>query len=88
MAGGCCFGYYLAARGFAAAAVLALGRACGAGAGAAGMSPIKPLTGQILKMGHFLQPTAMAIGQRVMAIPVENNFNKSVCAPYSPESSL
>jgi hypothetical protein len=68
-----------AVRGFAVVLVLALalalGCACGAGAGAAGMSPITPLSGQILKTGHFLQPTAMAIGQRVMGIPVNGDFN-------------
>jgi hypothetical protein len=29
-------------------------------------SPITPFTGHILKIGHFLQPTAMATGQTVM----------------------
>jgi len=28
-----------------------------------------PLTGQIAKIGHFLQPTAIAMGQRTMGIP-------------------
>jgi hypothetical protein len=31
-----------------------------------GTSPMTDLTGQILKMGHFWQPTAMAMGQMVM----------------------
>jgi hypothetical protein len=31
-----------------------------------GASPMTDLTGQILKMGHFWQPTAMAMGQMVM----------------------
>jgi hypothetical protein len=45
-------------------AFLAAGLAfCAPGFGA---SPITDLTGQILKMGHFGQPTAIAMGQRVM----------------------
>jgi hypothetical protein len=35
------------------------------------LSPITPLSGQILNAGHFWQPATMAIGQRVMMIPVE-----------------
>ena len=50
-------------RGFAA------GFASATGAG--GLSPITPLSGQILNAGHFWQPATMAIGQRVMMIPVE-----------------
>ncbi len=50
-------------RGFAAGFALA--------AGAGGLSPITPLSGQILNAGHFWQPATMAIGQRVMVIPVE-----------------
>jgi hypothetical protein len=34
-----------------------------------GTSPSVDLTGQILNIGHFWQPTAMAIGQMVMAKP-------------------
>jgi len=64
-------GYFLffraaAERGFAAVLLLGFASGAGAGAGAGGASPISPLAGQILKAGHFLQPTARAIGQRVM----------------------
>jgi hypothetical protein len=49
---------------------LVAGFATGFGAGlvsaALGISPSTDLTGQILKTGHFLQPTAMAMGQMVM----------------------
>lgn len=62
-----------AERGFAP--VVALVFTSGVGAGAGGMSPISPLAGQILKAGHFLQPTARAIGQRVMGIPVDRDWN-------------
>jgi len=58
-----------AARGFAAALVLASAGAAGAG----GLSPSTPLSGQILKAGHLRQPATMAIGQTVMAIPVDTN---------------
>jgi len=66
----------LAVRGFVAA--LAAGRAdalalisgVGVGVGFNGMSPRRRLAGQILNAGHFLQPTAMAIGQMVMGIPL------------------
>jgi hypothetical protein len=64
----------LAVRGFVAA--LAAGRAdtlaltSGVGVGFKGMSPRRRLAGQILNAGHFLQPTAMAIGQMVMGIPL------------------
>jgi hypothetical protein len=36
--------------------------------GSAGLtwSPITPLSGQILKAGHFAQPVTIAMGQRVM----------------------
>ncbi len=40
--------------------------ATGLPADALGTSPIRDLTGQILKTGHFLQPTAMAMGQMVI----------------------
>jgi hypothetical protein len=33
---------------------------------AAGWSPIRLFAGQTAKIGHFLQPTAMATGQRVI----------------------
>ena len=33
---------------------------------ALGTSPITDLTGHTLKTGHFLQPTAMAMGHRVI----------------------
>jgi hypothetical protein len=36
-----------------------------------GASPIADFKGQTEKTGHFLQPTAIAIGQSVMAIPNE-----------------
>jgi hypothetical protein len=70
--GYCFFFRAAAARGFAAVLVLALalGAGTGIGVGAGGLSPIIPLSGQILKAGHFLQPTTMAIGQIVMGIPV------------------
>lgn len=34
---------------------------------ALGASPITPLSGQILKAGHFAQPVTMAMGQSVTA---------------------
>lgn len=49
-------------RGFAGAAA--------ATTAAGGMSPMTPLSGQILKIGHFLQPATMAIGQMVILIPL------------------
>ncbi|WP_461502287.1 hypothetical protein [Rhodoferax sp.] len=51
------------------AAGLAADLAAGLTSGALGMSPSDVLTGQILKTGHFLQPTAMAMGQIVIFIP-------------------
>ena len=59
----CYFFFFAAARGFAA------GLASGVGAG--GLSPITPLSGQILNAGHFWQPATMAIGQSVMGISLE-----------------
>lgn len=44
-----------------------LGVAAGLAGGAFGTSPKIDLAGQILKTGHFWQPTAMAMGQIVMA---------------------
>jgi hypothetical protein len=35
------------------------------------LSPITPLSGQILNAGHFWQPATMAIGQSVMGISLE-----------------
>ncbi|MCF8179679.1 MAG: hypothetical protein K9J74_14320 [Sulfuritalea sp.] len=58
-----------------------------AGVEAGGVSPITPLSGHILNAGHFRQPTAMAIGQRVMNVPV-NVRKRAVCAALHPESSL
>jgi len=61
-------------RGFAAALIVGLPAALalisGVGTGASGMSPRRRLTGQILNAGHFLQPTAMAIGQIVTWSPL------------------
>jgi hypothetical protein len=57
------FLFFAAARRF----VTVLGLAWISGAG--GLSPITPLSGQILKAGHFWQPAMMAIGQSVMGIP-------------------
>jgi hypothetical protein len=53
------------AAGFAAC--LALGVGTGLAAVTLGTSPSTDLTGQILKIGHFWHPTAMAMGQIVMA---------------------
>jgi hypothetical protein len=52
-----------AAAFFFAAVCLA---AAGLAAAALGASPSKVFTGQILKAGHFWQPTARAMGQMVM----------------------
>jgi len=49
---------------------LATGLTAGLTSDALGTSPIRDLTGQILKIGHFLQPTAMAMGQIVIFFPV------------------
>jgi hypothetical protein len=82
----------LAVRGFVAALaaglVDTLALTCGVGIGFAfgfgfgfgrkGMSPRRRLAGQILNAGHFLQPTAMAIGQMVMAIPFDVAKSASV----------
>jgi hypothetical protein len=57
--------FLAAAFGADFAAVLADGFGLARGV-SAGMSPIRLLTGQSLKTGHFLQPTARAIGQSVM----------------------
>ena len=57
-------------RGFAAVPVSA--------GGVAGVSPRTPLSGQILKAGHFLQPATMAIGQMVMVIPVVGKDDAAV----------
>ena len=66
---GCYFFFFAAAaRGFLGVAALAGTSVDAAG----GLSPITPLSGQILNAGHFLQPTAMAMGQMVMAIPVRD----------------
>jgi hypothetical protein len=54
---------------FAAALFVALAGVFGAAA--LGISPSVVLTGQILNIGHFWQPTAMAMGQMVMANPRE-----------------
>jgi hypothetical protein len=36
-----------------------------------GMSPMIVFTGHTEKIGHFLQPIAIAIGQRVISITLE-----------------
>jgi len=81
-----------AARGFFAPAprlvpALVPALALGSDAAAGGLSPIIPLSGHILKAGHLRQPATMAIGQIVMAIPVDEFFNRPVCAPWPAESS-
>jgi hypothetical protein len=43
------------------------------GGEAGGASPSTPLSGQILKAGHFWQPATTAIGQSVMGIPQLQN---------------
>jgi hypothetical protein len=43
-----------------------------------GASPMTDLTGQILKMGHFWQPTAMAMGQMVMVFFSWSALSRSV----------
>jgi hypothetical protein len=57
--------------------VLTTGFGAGFTAVALGTSPITDLTGQILKIGHFLQPTAIAIGQIVMRVPFVVAVGKS-----------
>ncbi len=42
------------------------------GSGAFGLSPISPLSGQILNAGHLWQPATMAIGQIVTGSPFWN----------------
>jgi hypothetical protein len=56
--------------------VLTTGFGAGFTAVAFGTSPIIDFTGQILKIGHFLQPTAIAIGQIVMRVPFVVAFGK------------
>jgi hypothetical protein len=53
---------------------------------ALGMSPSTDLTGQILKRGHFLQPTAMAIGQIVMVRASSEAKNNDL--QYRPEAGF
>ncbi len=57
------------ARGFAAALGFAGAFGFIASTGAAGLSPSTPLSGQILKAGHFWQPATIAMGQMVMMVP-------------------
>jgi hypothetical protein len=59
-----------ALRGFVGAAAKA--------AGFDGWSPMTPLSGQILKAGHFWQPATMAIGQMVMGTPVDGEKQPSM----------
>lgn len=62
-----------ATPGFAAALVriLVTFEAAGLTSVALGASPSKVLTGQILNSGHFLQPTAMAMGQIFIGVSFE-----------------
>ncbi len=53
-----------------AADLRGLAAAFASATGAGGLSPITPLSGQILKAGHFWQPATMAMGQMVMALPI------------------
>ena len=77
-------------RGLAAAlfvGLAALALICGVVTGASGMSPSRRLTGQILNAGHFLQPTAMAIGQIITWSPLRVLADASVWTSPIRESS-
>jgi hypothetical protein len=68
---------------------LATDLAAGLTPNALGMSPSEVLSGQILKTGHFLQPTAMAMGHIVISIPVwEFALSLAVCPRAPPELVL
>ena len=58
---------------------LVIDAAAGFSSFALGASPITPLSGQILKAGHFSQPVTMAMGQSVMADSVFGKV-RLVCA--------
>jgi hypothetical protein len=64
----------------AAARRLPAGFVSGCACAAGGLSPSTPLSGQILKAGHLLQPATTAIGQIVMGIPSRGSRPRSMRA--------